>query len=223
MLGESGGLATAVFFVSFLLDFHGSLFVLDVLCAPNIEPSSTGRSTVNAVSASYSTLTSAWFSWSSVWLRWLQRVLYHLGYHGRVLPVFKLRYRVSAKTPAWFLLQYPRNSSNHWLVFRPIRLLGLHWHPMIHVNVAPVLVLSPLISSWSLCMLFLPVEDWSCDSFGKRVFLWVACCNRDSFSSSVVCGSEDWLYEVTSCCVIPLGMDETPGYGPHVDEGVGIY
>jgi hypothetical protein len=50
------------FFVSFLLDFHGSLFVLDVLCAPNIEPSSTGRSTLNAFSANYSTLTSAWFS-----------------------------------------------------------------------------------------------------------------------------------------------------------------
>ena len=62
MLRESGGLATTVLYVSFLLDFHGSLFVLDVSCAPNIEPSSTGRSTVNAFSASYSTLTSAWFS-----------------------------------------------------------------------------------------------------------------------------------------------------------------
>lgn len=50
------------FYVSFLLDSHGSLFVLDVSCAPNIEPSSTGRSTVNAFSASYSTLTLAWFS-----------------------------------------------------------------------------------------------------------------------------------------------------------------
>ena len=62
MLRESGGLATAVFYISFLLDFHGSFFVLDVSCAPNIEPSSTGRSTVNAFSASYSTFTSAWFS-----------------------------------------------------------------------------------------------------------------------------------------------------------------
>ena len=51
-----------LFYVSFLLDFHWSLFVLDVSCALNIEPSSTGRSTVNAFSASYSTLTSAWFS-----------------------------------------------------------------------------------------------------------------------------------------------------------------
>lgn len=33
------------------------------------------------------------------------------------------------------------------------------------------------------------------------------------------CGSENRLYEVTSCCAIPLGMDETPGHGPHVDEG----
>lgn len=76
-----------------------------------------------------------------------KRVLYHLGHHGRVLPVYRLRYRVSVKTPAWFLLKYPRNSSNHWLVFRPIRLLGLHRHPMIHVNVVPVLVSSPLISN----------------------------------------------------------------------------
>jgi hypothetical protein len=61
-LGERGGLVNAVFYVSFLLDFHGSLFVLDVSCAPNIEPSSTGRSTVDAFSAGCSTSTSAWFS-----------------------------------------------------------------------------------------------------------------------------------------------------------------
>jgi len=35
-------------------------------------------------------------------------------------------------------------------------------------------------------MLFSLVDDWSCDSFGKRVFLRATCCNRDSFSSSVV-------------------------------------
>ena len=87
---------------------------------------------------------------------------------------------------AWFLLKFPRNSSHHWLVFRPIRLLGLCWHPMIHVDMALVLVLSPLIPSWSLYMLSSLVDDWSCDSFGKRVFLWSACCNRDSFSNSVV-------------------------------------
>jgi hypothetical protein len=46
--------ATAVFYVSFLLDFHGSNFVLDVSCAPNIEPFNTRRSTVNAFSAIYS-------------------------------------------------------------------------------------------------------------------------------------------------------------------------
>jgi hypothetical protein len=34
------------FHVSSLLAFHGSLLVLDVPCAPNIEPSNTGRSTV---------------------------------------------------------------------------------------------------------------------------------------------------------------------------------
>jgi len=134
-------------FAFFLLDFHGSNFVPDVSCAPNIEPSSTGRSTVNAFSASCSTLTSAWFSWSTVRLRWLQRVLYHLGHHGRVLPLFRPRYRVSAKTPAWFLLKYPRNSSIHWLVFLPIRLLSLYCHPMTHVDVAHVLVSSPHIPS----------------------------------------------------------------------------
>lgn len=58
MLRESRGLAIAVFLRYFLLDFHGSNFVLDVSCAPNIEPSSTGRSTANALSASCSTLTS---------------------------------------------------------------------------------------------------------------------------------------------------------------------
>ena len=56
---ESGGLASVVFSRFLLIAFHGSLFVLDVPCAPNIEPSSTGRSTVNAFAASYSTLTLA--------------------------------------------------------------------------------------------------------------------------------------------------------------------
>ena len=41
--------------------FMGQIF-LDVPCAPNIEPSNTGRSTVNTFSGSFSTLTSAWFS-----------------------------------------------------------------------------------------------------------------------------------------------------------------
>lgn len=50
-------------FISFFFTrFSWSLFVLGVSCAPNIEPSSTGRSTVNAFSSSYPTLTSTWFS-----------------------------------------------------------------------------------------------------------------------------------------------------------------
>ena len=57
---------------------------------------------------------------------------------------------------------------------------------MIHVDVAHVLVSSPHILSWSLFMSFSLVDDWSCDSFGKRVFLRATCCNRDSFSISVV-------------------------------------
>ena len=52
-------------FLPYLI-FYGSLFVLDVPCAPNIESSNTGRSTMNAFSACYPTLTAAWFSRPSV-------------------------------------------------------------------------------------------------------------------------------------------------------------
>ena len=40
--------AVVFFSVSFLLDFHGSKFILDVSWVPIIEPSSTGRATVDA-------------------------------------------------------------------------------------------------------------------------------------------------------------------------------
>ena len=91
----------------FLLDIHGSNFVLGVSCAPNIEPSSTGRSDRECFLCNLFNSHFGLVFLTSCRLRWLQRVLYHLGHHGRVLPVFRLRYAVSAKTPSLVFIEVP--------------------------------------------------------------------------------------------------------------------
>jgi hypothetical protein len=94
---------------------------------------------------------------------------------------------------------------------------------MIHVDEAPVLVSSPLIFQADLfvCSPLLMTEVVTPSGKGCSYGPPVATEIRSRVQ--LFCGSEDLLYEVTPCCVIPLGMDEMPGYGPHVDEVVGIY
>ena len=88
----------------------------------------------------------------------------------------------------WFLLKYPRNSSNHYS--------------------------SPLISSWYLCMLFTPlvIEVVTC----RKMLFARTCATEIRSRFQLFCGSEDWLCEVTSCCVIPWDAFE---YDLHVGQG----
>ncbi|KAF8811108.1 hypothetical protein BYT27DRAFT_6455229 [Phlegmacium glaucopus] len=129
------------------LIFHGSLFVLDVPCAPNIESFKTGRSTVNAFSGCYSTLAAVGFldllsgsglcgGFCTTW-----------GTTDESYFCLDLATDCQPRPQRYSLLRYLRNPSNHWLAFCPIKLPGLRRHPMIHVDLTSVLLSSPLTSS----------------------------------------------------------------------------
>ena len=96
------------FYDSFLLDFHVSNFILGVSCAPNIEPSSTGRSTVDSFSALYShfgqiSLTSCQVAVAAGTLDTTDECCLSSDFATQCQPRPQLD----------FFLKYPHNSSNH--------------------------------------------------------------------------------------------------------------